>query len=341
MENNNFDNAPENQNEVNFGTDEGITIVEAKQENKNKLPIILIICVLFVALIAGIMLFVFKSQEPEKQPEINVTEEASDEEHNPLNDFINDAMQEAITDKNGNEISREEYITQIQQQLQEATTVLNQYVGSSSPNEIVEPTTNATNKPAEKPAEQPKNEKVEAQIAAFFNRSCYIQGALYSGGTGDPLCMSLDGDNFEVLSNLDGTEISILKLDGNMYLKRAAMKQYIELTDAFFDAMGIDANFNFSFSDKSYDDMKSNLIGVRAVTVNGTDGVCYEYSSKDQIIKFYGANDTLKQLEIYDADGSLVSQIAIDIFSQSIPADQLTIKGFEKTGMGTIFADMM
>ena len=342
MENNNFDNTPDNQQQANFSTNDIITVVDVKTENKNnKLPIILIICVLAIALISGIVLFVLKSQEPEKTPETIVTEgSTAHESYDAFDEFYSEVLQESITDANGNEISREEYLTQIQQQLQEATTVLSQFVGNASPNEIVENTTNASQTETTT-ADTQHTVKAEAQIKAFFNRSFYLRGALYTGGTGDPICMSMDGDNFDILTNLDGTELSFLKIGDTMFIKRSATKQYVELNESFFDMLGIEPGMmNFDFGNVSYDSIKNN-IKTANVTINGNPGLCYSYKNDTQSFKFYAENGELRQIEIYDADGVRTSEFAIDYFSESIPGDQLSLKGYEKTGMATMFADLM
>ena len=341
MENNNFENKPENQ-QVDFSVNDTITVVDVKTENKNnKLPIILIICVLAIALVSGIVLFVLKSQDAGKTPDSIETESTTEDANNELFDeFYNEVLQEVITDTNGNEISREEYITQIQQQIQEATTVLSQFVGTASPNQIVENTTSASQTETTT-ANTQNTAKAESQIKAFFNRSFYLRGALYSGGTGDPICMSMDGANFDVLTNLDGTELSFLKINDTMYIKRSATKQYVELNESFFDMLGVDPGMmNFDFGNASYDTIKNNL-KTASVTINGNPGLCYSYKSDTQSFKFYAENGELRQIEIYDADGAIVSEFAIDYFSESIPGDQLTLKGYEKTGMGTMFADLM
>lgn len=340
MENNNFNNTPENQSQADFSIDENITVVEVKTEKKNtKLPIILIICVLAIALISGIVLFVLKNQEPEKTPEETTTEGVVQESNSLYDEFYNNALQEVITDKDGNEISRDEYVSQIQQQIQEATTVINQNVGNASPNEIVENTTSPQSETTT--ADAQITDKSQAQIKAFFDRTFFLQGALYSNGTGDPMYMSMDGDNFEILTNLDGIELSFLRIDGTMYIKRSATKQYVVLSDSFFKMMDMDPEMmEFGFSDVNYEEIKSE-IKISDVTINGNPGKCYYYENNDQSFKFYTENDQLRQIEIHDADGTLVSEFSIDYFSSSIPSDQLTLKGYEKTGMGTIFADLM
>lgn len=347
MENNNNNNVPENQNDVNFETFDNFTVVSQADDKKaNKLPIIIIICVLAVALLAGIALYIAKNIDKEPDNSAIVENSTEDHDHEPdkLEEFLSQTLQEKITNEHGSEISREEYATLIQQQLAEATTILQQNVGSTSPHIIVENTTAPTttgNSQTETTTKKQNTEKIDAQIKAFFNRKFYIQGAFYSGNTGDPLYMSMDGENFEVLTNLDGTELSFLKIDNKMYLKRTALHQYAELSESFFDALGMDPSMmQFDFGDTKYDDVK-NKFTVSEVTINGKKGFCYYYKNAEQAFKFYATNDELKQIEIYDADGSIASQFAIDYFSESIPGDQLTLKGYEKTAMGALFADLM
>lgn len=340
---------PENQNDVEFETFDDFTVVTAENENKNnRLPVIIIICVLAVALLAGIALFVAKNID--KNAETTTVAESTtgslSDDTEKIEEFLDEIKQEKITNESGSEISREEYLTLLQQQLVEATTILQQNVGVTSPHIIEEKTTAVTttsagNTQTETTTVTKQNEKVNAQIKAFFNRRFYIQGAFYSGNTGDPLYMSMDGDSFEVLTNLEGTELSFMKIGETMYLKRPAVHQYAELTQSFFDMLGMDpAMMQFNFGNTTYDDVKDKFT-VYDVTINGKPGVCYYYKNTEQAFKFYASEDSLKQIEIHNADGTIASQFAIDYFSEAIPGDQLTLKGYEKTGMGTLFADLL
>lgn len=338
----------ENQNDVEFETFDDFTVVTAEDDSKNnRLPVIIIICVLAVALLAGIALFVAKNID--KNTETTTVAESTtgsfSSDTEKIEEFLDEIKQEKITNESGSEISREEYATILQQQLAEATTVLQQNVGVTSPHIIEEKTTAATtsagNTQTETTTGTKQSEKVNAQIKAFFNRRFYIQGAFYSGNTGDPLYMSMDGDSFEVLTNLEGTELSFMKIGETMYLKRPAVHQYAELTQSFFDMLGMDpAMMQFNFGSITYDDVKDKFT-VYDVTINGKPGVCYYYKNAEQAFKFYAAEDSLKQIEIHNADGTIASQFAIDYFSEAIPGDQLTLKGYEKTGMGTLFADLL
>lgn len=343
--------SPENEENganVDFSAKKELDTVKINPESKKnkKLPIIIIVCVLVIAIVAGVIVYAVKKGGGKPNGDNIVDEPSSAEtlqsfDEQQLMSYFDKQMSEGLTNEEGVSISKEEYIADIQQKVQEATTVLSTDVGNSSHYVITEnttaPITNGTTA-----SDKDQVDKAQAQIKAFFNRSCYMRGALYADGVGDPMSMAFDGDNFEVLTNLDGTEVSILRLDGTLYLKRPALKQYVELTDSVMDVIGISADdFNFSFGTKNYDDMKSKLIGTYDIAVDGANGVCHRYESEEQIFNFYSVDGELKQIDICDSDGVIDSQLTIDYFSESIPGDQLTLKGFESTGIMVLFADLM
>ena len=81
------------------------------------------------------------------------------------------------------------------------------------------------------------------------------------------------------------------------------------------------------------------------LTEAGTPQYALTYEGKDIILPSnlgFEMRGVLKaQQLVYNADGTISSQFAISYFSESIPGDQLTLKGYEKTSIGTLFADLM
>jgi hypothetical protein len=282
-----------------------------------------------IALIAGIIIYATKDKEnPLPDEEIS-----SDEESGELS--VNDILAEMNTD--------EEYISWRDQILADSSTQLNSNVGSESPNEIIEPSTSGSQTTPEKPTvNTQQSEKAEEQIKAFFNRKYHMKGAMYdTKGVGDPFSISQDGEDLEAMGNLDGFEISMMRLDDVVYFKRPVLRQYVILTDALMNFMGFDKDFfSFEFDDISYDKMKDHLDSVYDVTINDAPGVCYFYKGKTQQFKFFAQDGNLKQIEIYDNTGTLISQMMISYFSTSIPADHLTLKGYTETTFGTFFGDV-
>lgn len=328
---------------VDFSAGDIITVVAQNDKKKNNLPVIIAACVLAVVVILAVVLFFVKSADTKKpdNTESQSQEDSGNHYHNSYEDLFNEALTEVITDVQGNVIDREEYIENIKQQVQEATTTLSNDVGTESPNQIVENTTQTVGNGTQA-EDKEQVDKAKAQIHAFFERSCYIQGAMYSGGTGDPLAMSFNGDEFEILTNLDGTEVSIMRVAGVMYIKRPATKQYVELTDSAMDMLGLDPEmFNLSIGGADFTDMESKLYATYDITVNGEKGVCHEYVNSGQTFKFYSVDGQLKQIDTCNESGEMVSQIMITYFSEAIPGDQMTLKGYEKSSITALFADML
>lgn len=343
MENKNLpENTPENENSVNFSANEEITPVKAEEESKSKrLPLVITACVLVIAVIVGAVIYFTTSDGNHGNNHEHATDDGIWDEQKLLSYFDSQLSDEELTDEEGASVSRQEYIKIIQKKVQEATTTLGSNVGTKSPVAIVENTTAAI-KQGVTASNTEQADKALAQIKAFFDRSCYFEGALYSSGEGNAMAMSLDGDNMETLANLDGTEVSLLKLDGKLYLKRPAMKQYVEFTDAVTKMMGFSIDdLQFDFGATSYEKMQNKLVASYDVTVDGKDGVCYRYAGTDRTFNFYSVDGELKQITTTDTNGVVDTEIYISKFSESIPGDQLTLKGFTQASLMTMFADFM
>lgn len=356
-ENNNAENeipetgAPETPAaDVSFSHDEPIQTVKKKPTDprKNNLPVILLICVLVIAIAAGVIIYLVKHKQPGENPangEISTGDNIVDpESHAQIDDTY--VIPEGLTDEQGNAISKEEILS-MQQQIQEATTLFSADVGVTSPHVIEEPTTQTGSSSSSGSTTAQNTElvnKIEPQIKAFLNQSCYMQGAFYSAdGEGGPITMAMDGDNFETMTSFENIELSVLKLDGKMYFKRPALKQYAELNDSMMDLIGISPDdFNFSFGGGArYDDIKKNLVGTYDVKIDGKDGVCFLYKTgESHIYKFYAVDDSLTQIDFCKSDGTVDSQLVLSYFSETIPGDQLTLKGFTEASFINMFADV-
>lgn len=339
------ENGPKTSDNVSFDANKNIPLVANVQESKkSKLPIIITACVLAIAIIIGCIIYFVKSDGKDDGDIMPYPTEDYSAYAKNLSDYLNESLTEEITDESGSVLDRKEYVSKIQQQVQEATTTLSENVGVTSPHAIETPAADKDNNVQQ--GTQAENTQqlqlAEAQIEAFFNRTCYLRGAIYSNNSGDSVSMAFDGDNIEFLTNLDGTEVSIMRIDGKTYLKRPATKQYMEFTEPVMNLLGISADdFSFNFNTANYDDMKKLLNSTYDVKLDDKDGVCYEYKNNSRIFRFYSVDGELKQLDICDEDGTIDTQLSIDYFSTSIPADQLTLKGYTESTMGAIFADLM
>lgn len=330
---------PENEEKtgIRFETQETVDIIstESVSTNKsNKPAIFILIAVIIIAIACGLILFFVNNKENDTETE--TTTEPFSINYEDLENAFNS---ESFTNEEGASISAEEYKDYIQGIIDEASTVLNENTGSANPHSIVENTTNKnTSSDDKKPVLNYDKNICEGYVKAFLDRSCYLEGALVDAG---PVAAAFDGDNFEMLTNLDGTEISIVRLDGNIYFKRTALKQYAQITEAVMQMFGLSANtFNFNFGDKNYDEMKDYLTGVKPVIIDGADGVCFEYVKDDGFFKFYFVNNKLLQIDV-GADNQIISSFIITHFSSSVPGDMLSLKGYTETGFISLFADYM
>ncbi len=332
----------EKSEKINFDADAETKIVPKTKEKKSKAPVVIII-VIAAAIIAGAVIFVLTTRE-NKTPEEEITTKDSEEILEDLQDMFNDTVTEEYTDENGDVIPFEEYAEQVKQDAQEATTTLNANVGAESPNKIEAPAQQENNNKVPegtKTENQEELDKSEDQIKAFFDRTCFMQGAMYADGEGSPLSLAFDGNNIEAQTNIDGIEVSILQIDGVTYLKRSATKQYVEFTESVMQMMGIDpSDLVLDFGATSYEDVQNKLSSTYDVTINGEKGVCREYAN-GFIYRFYTVGGEIKEIDICREDGTVDTQISLNYFSESIPSDQLTLKGYEEATIGTMFADII
>ena len=179
------------------------------------------------------------------------------------------------------------------------------------------------------------------QIKAFYDRKCYFEGKMFQNGEGSPMSIAFDGDNYEVYTQLDGIEISIMKKDGKYYMKRPAAKQYVELNDSLMSMVGLSMDdINVNFGSKNFNSLTPD--SVYDVTINGQQGVCYHYKTESGYAEFYAVDGQLKEIDIRDSNLTTQTQLQIDVFSTTIPSDQLNVNGYTQAkSLFSMLSDMM
>ncbi len=325
----------EEKSTIRFDVKETVDIVSTENTDKKSKPaIIIVIAVILVAVVCGLV-FYFAGSKDATSSEEETTTDLYSIDYNALESAFNE---ENFTNEEGASISAEEYKEYVQNIVSEATTALNDSLLSANPHTIVEKTTvpgEETTKSAYDMA------SCEALVKAFLDRSCYLEGSLTDAGGSTPVAVAFDGNNFEMLTNLDGTEVAIIKIDGKLYFKRAALKQYAQLTDAVMQTFGLSVDMlTFDFSDKNYDSMKDSLTSITDVTIDEKDGVCFRYDKNGGFFNFYFIDNQLVQLDVGESS-QVNSQFIISYFTASVPGDMLSLKGYKETGFMTLFADFM
>lgn len=319
------------------------TVSEEPPKKDNKKALILIVCAVVAVIAVALVIILSLSGKDLGKNNEGVSGEATNNSGINTGSLSYEDFTGEYKDDEGNVISREEYVSQLNDKLQNSTTQLNaENIGSESPNQIVENTTAPITQGATA-SDKDQLSKAEKQIKAFFNHSCYYKGAMYSSTENAPLSAAFDGDNFEFLTSLENIEVSFAKIDGKLYLKRPAVKQYVELSDAVMSLIGFDADsLNLDMTGASFSSANSKLVGTYDITVNGEKGVCHEYSGENgKIMKFYSVDGNLVQINTYNSDGTTDVEMVISYFSESIPGDQLTLKGFTSSSIFEMFADIM
>lgn len=181
---------------------------------------------------------------------------------------------------------------------------------------------------------------VISKLAAFFSGKYYIDGTMISGGEKTPLEMAMNGEDFQVYSEMDGQDIAIMKLDGDIYLMNPDTKKYTELNAAVRKMMGItEDTFSFSFSKVNFD--AHSPAAVTECTHKGRNAVCYTYKSSTNHMDFIAVGDEIVQMILYNAQGGTDTVVEFDEFTAGYPSDMLTFKGYSKTNMISFISSMM
>lgn len=202
------------------------------------------------------------------------------------------------------------------------------------PEQYLEETTVKTTDAAE------QNDDAMRVIAAFFSGTYYLDGTMISGNEEMPLEIAMDGADYEVFTEMDGSDIAIMNLGGKIYLLNPANKKYMELSSAVRKMMGItDDMFSFEFTKIKFDAYSPS--SVTQATYKGSPAVCYSYRGDGNALDFITVNHEIRQLIVYNAEGKAGTVLETDEFSAQIPDDMLNFKGYSKTNMITFMSSMM
>lgn len=203
-----------------------------------------------------------------------------------------------------------------------------------STTKYLEETTVMTNNPAQ------GSSGVMNMLTAFFAGKYYMDGTMISGGEKTPLEIAMDGADFQVFSEMDGQDIAIMSIDGDIYLMNPDTKKYTELNAAVKKMMGIsDDSFSFGFSNVKFD--ADSPTSVSECTHNGKAAVCYKYKSETNHMEFIAVGDDIVQLILYNSQGDADTVVELDEFTAGYPSDMLTFKGYSKTNMISFLSAMM
>jgi len=177
-------------------------------------------------------------------------------------------------------------------------------------------------------------------LASFFSGKYYMDGTMISGGEKTPLEIAMDGNDFQIYSEMDGKDIAIMNKDGDIYLMNPDTKKYTELNAAVKKMMGLDTtDFSFSFNKVKFEAKFPS--SVTEATHNGNPAVCYKYVNNEHEMVFIAVDEEIVQMILYDSRKNPETIVDIDEFTAGYPEDMLTFKGYSKTNMISFISSLM
>ncbi len=185
---------------------------------------------------------------------------------------------------------------------------------------------------------------IGSQVEVFIKGSYYMEGTIYSTGTVMPVKLATDGTNFHFTTTMSDISIGVLILDDATYLIQPNANIYTELSERLVKALGIEDEFDVAeltnFKAEDVDNTVSK-INQSAVTINGVAGLCNEYVYDETTVRLYSIGDKLIQVDNYNSDGVITMQIVVDNIVETIPSNQLTLKGMEQASVTSFISSFM
>lgn len=184
---------------------------------------------------------------------------------------------------------------------------------------------------------------IGTQVELFIKGQYYLEGTIYSSQEKMPVKLATDGKNYHYTTTISGMSLGVLILDGTAYLIEPNSSIYVELSEKLIKALGIQDEFDVTeitnFNPDEIDNTVSK-INQSAVTINGEKGICNEYVYEETTVKLYSIGDKLIQVDNYNENGILSMQIVVDNIVETIPSNQLTLKGLEKVSITSFITSL-
>ena len=173
-------------------------------------------------------------------------------------------------------------------------------------------------------------------VETYISGTYYLEGVFYGEGEAIPVQMATDGKSCHFTATYSGIALGLLVIDNATYVVLPKTKQYTEISETLLNLLDLDNGLGVDDFQKIAAEGFSNTgskMSQYAVTINGESGLCTVFTFEKSEFKLYSIGDKLIQLENYDADGTMIMQIAVNSISSQIPADQLTLNGLEKASV--------
>lgn len=171
-----------------------------------------------------------------------------------------------------------------------------------------------------------------AIMNAYIHGQYYLRGVMDSDGEPMEIKLAISGKNLQTSMNIEGFDVSIMYLNGNMYFVDNSTKIYLALTDLLMDSMDVDFSEMeeiteyLSLAAYNFTDFKEGTTEINGVTAN-----CYTYYNDEMSVAFCFIDNELKQVNYGDGYGNVSSTMTVYEFLPQIPSGMLTLAGLRGT----------
>ena len=169
-------------------------------------------------------------------------------------------------------------------------------------------------------------------INAYIHGQYYLNGVMDADGEAMEIDLAISGKNVQTTMDVEGFDVSIMYLNGNMYFIDNAKKIYLALTDLLMNSMDVDMSEMEEITDYlslaayNFTDFKEGKTEIDGVTAN-----CYTFYNDEMSVAFCFINNELKQVNYGDGYGNVSSTMIVYEFSSQIPYGMLTLAGYKGT----------
>ncbi len=169
-----------------------------------------------------------------------------------------------------------------------------------------------------------------AIMNAYIYGQYYMDGVIEADGSPMEFDLAISGKNYQMSMRAEGMNISMMYLNGNVYLIDKSAKIYLALTDMLKSSM--DDDFSemeeitkvLSLASYNFTDFKEGT-----TEIDGKKANSYTYYNDSESVAFCFINNELKQVNYGDGYGNVASSVIVNKFSAQIPSGMLTLAGLK------------
>ena len=183
----------------------------------------------------------------------------------------------------------------------------------------------------------------EIQIMnAYITGQYYLSGVMNAQGAPTEIDIAISGKNFQTSMAVDGMDMSIMYLNGNVYFVDNKSKIYFALTDMLMDSMDVDLSEMEEITEYlSLTAYEFTSFTESKTEIDGAEANCYTYYNDSMSVAFCFVNNELKQVNYGDGYGNVTSSMSIYEFSSTIPSGMLTLAGLRGTSAAAFLNSYM